>query len=194
MRSRLADEAASAGWPALHARLAAADPSSAARIRPGDTQRLQRALEVIALTGRPLSELQGGLSDRLPWRVLKIALVPSDRAPLHARIAARFDAMLAQGFLDEMGRLRADPAVHADLPAMRAVGYRQAWSFLDGVTDAAVFRDRAIFATRQLAKRQITWLRGEVDALWFDPDRSRLGEHVRNLVTQFLPKGSDRTR
>jgi tRNA dimethylallyltransferase len=187
VRAELADEAARIGWPALHARLAMADPVAAARIRPGDTQRIQRALEVIALSGHPLSALQEGIRERLPWRVLKIALLPADRGPLHARIAARFDAMLAAGFLDELHRLHAKAGLHADLPAMRAVGYRQAWPYLDGLIDARTFRERAIFATRQLAKRQITWLRSEVDAHAFDPDASTLSENVQNLLGRFLP-------
>ncbi|MEO7431790.1 MAG: tRNA (adenosine(37)-N6)-dimethylallyltransferase MiaA [Dokdonella sp.] len=194
LRLRLVAEAGRIGWVALHARLAEADPQAADRIRPSDTQRLQRALEVITLTGRPLSDLQGGLNEKLPWRLLKIALVPMDRAILHSRIAMRFDAMLADGFLDEVRRLRTDPALHADLPAMRAVGYRQAWSHLDGDIDAATFRDHAIFATRQLAKRQITWLRSEVDAVWFDPEQTALVHVVGDLVTQFLPTSTTRGR
>src|SRR6185312_272017 len=167
--------------PALRARLTDA---AAARIGPNDAQRLQRALEVIALSGRPLSELQrGGRGEAFPWRVLKLALLPADRAPLHARIAERFDAMLAAGFLDELRTLRARGDLHADLPAIRAVGYRQGWEHLDGQSDAAGFRERAIFATRQLAKRQITWLRAELDARVFDPERApplaRAGEAVR---------------
>jgi tRNA dimethylallyltransferase len=187
LRAELSKEAARLGWAALHARLAVADPVAAERIRPGDAQRIQRALEVIALTGQPLSALQDGARERLPWRVLKIALVPTERASLHARIAERFDAMLAAGFLDEARRLRADPALHADLPAMRAVGYRQAWPYLDGTIDAPTFREQAIFATRQLAKRQITWLRSEVDAVCFDPDRTALREDASTLAARFLP-------
>ena len=184
LRARLTDEAARIGWPAMHARLARLDPAAAARISPNNAQRLQRALEVIALSGRPLSELQrGGRGEAFPWRVLKLALLPADRAPLHARIAERFDAMLAAGFLDELRTLRARGDLHADLPAIRAVGYRQGWEHLDGQSDAAGFRERAIFATRQLAKRQITWLRAELDARVFDPERApplaRAGEAVR---------------
>jgi tRNA dimethylallyltransferase len=184
LRTCLGDEAARIGWPAMHARLARLDPAAAARIGPNDAQRLQRALEVIALSGRPLSELQrGGRGEAFPWRVLKLALLPADRAPLHARIAERFDAMLAAGFLDELRALRARGDLHADLPAIRAVGYRQGWGHLDGRADAAGFRDRAIFATRQLAKRQITWLRAELDARVFDPELApplaRAGEAVR---------------
>ena len=188
LRAELADEAARIGWPALHARLARLDPQAAARIRPGDTQRVQRALEVIALTARPLSAQQvGGVREALPWRLLKLALVPANRGLLHARIAARFDAMLAAGFLAEACRLHADVTLHADLPAMRAVGYRQAGPYLDGDIDGVTFRDRAIFATRQLAKRQITWLRSELDARLFDPDRNTLTEDVRSAVARFLP-------
>ena len=184
LRARLAGEAARIGWPAMHARLAQLDPAAAARIGANDAQRLQRALEVIELAGRPLSELQrGGRSGAFPWRVLKLALLPHDRRPLHARIAERFDAMLAAGFLDELRVLRARGDLHADLPAIRAVGYRQGWDHLDGQTDAAGFRDRAIFATRQLAKRQITWLRAELDARVFDPEvappLARAAEAVR---------------
>ncbi|NCT68343.1 MAG: tRNA (adenosine(37)-N6)-dimethylallyltransferase MiaA [Rhodanobacteraceae bacterium] len=186
LRAELADEATRLGWPALHARLAELDPDAAARIRPGDAQRIQRALEVIALTGRPLSAQQQGPRERLPWRVLKLALVPGERGPLHARIAQRFDAMLADGFLDEARRLRALPGWHADLPAMRAVGYRQVWPHLEGTIAAGEFRDRAIFATRQLAKRQITWLRSELDARWFDPDRPTVGEDAAAAVAAFL--------
>jgi tRNA dimethylallyltransferase len=182
------------GPAALHARLAGLDPVAASRIGVGDTQRIQRALEVIRLTGQPLSALQGGAQERLPWRVLKIALVPNDRALLHARIAERFDSMLAAGFLDEARRLRASEAFDADLPAMRAVGYRQAWPFLEGTIDLATFRDHAIFATRQLAKRQITWLRSEVDAPWFEPDSITLREDALDLIRGFLPPSLSKRR
>lgn len=186
LRARLAGEAAREGWAALHARLAALDPQAAARIMPGDAQRIQRALEVIELTGRPLSAQQDGLCGRLPWRVLKLALVPADRAALHARIARRFDAMLDGGFPEEAHRLRADPGWREDLPAMRAVGYRQAWAWLDGLDDRATFRDKAVFATRQLAKRQLTWLRSELDARPLDPDRSLFAEVAYSALELFL--------
>ncbi len=187
LRAQLAGEAARIGWPAMHARLARLDPAAAARIGPNDAQRLQRALEVIELSGRPLSELQrGGRGAAFPWRVLKLALLPADRAPLHARIAERFDAMLAAGFLDELRALRARGDLHADLPAIRAVGYRQGWEYLDGRTDAAGFRERAIFATRQLAKRQITWLRAELDARTFDPERTPPLARAADAVGLFL--------
>lgn len=184
LRADIARQAEGRGWSALHAELAAADPDAAARIHATDAQRIQRALEVFRLSGRPISAWQreAAAQPRLPLRVLKLVLAPADRALLHARIEARFDAMLDAGFLDEVRRLRALPALVAHpapldpgsspgqaLPAIRAVGYRQAWEHLDGTTDAAAFRQRAIAATRQLAKRQLTWLRGEFDALWFDP-------------------------
>jgi tRNA dimethylallyltransferase len=169
LRAHLADEARMHGWPALHARLQDLDPAAAARIRPNDTQRIQRALEVIALSGKPLSVQQGAPAQRFEYHVLKLALIPGDRAGLHARIAARFDAMLAQGFLAEVESLRARGDLHADLPALRAVGYRQAWQHLDGEFGVSELRDRGVFATRQLAKRQLTWLRGELDARAIDP-------------------------
>lgn len=186
LRERLFAEAQHIGWPAMHARLATLDPIAATRIGANDAQRLQRALEVIELTGRPLSELQQREPARFPWRVLKLALLPPDRRVLHARIAHRFDAMLADGFLDEMKTLRARADLHADLPAIRAVGYRQAWEYLDGASTAAEFRDRAIFATRQLAKRQITWLRSDVGARLFDPDQPAVSERASDAVELFL--------
>jgi tRNA dimethylallyltransferase len=188
LRARLADEARAIGWPALHARLHELDPAAAARIRPGDAQRIQRALEVIALSGRPLSEQQGALAQRFGYRILKLALVPADRAVLHARIAARFDAMLAQGFVAEVQRLRARGDLHADLPAIRAVGYRQAWQQIDGEFDARELRDRGIFATRQLAKRQLTWLRAELDARWLDPLDGRHASTAESAVEDFLAR------
>jgi tRNA dimethylallyltransferase len=186
LRARIADEAARIGWPALHERLRSLDAVSAERIRPGDAQRIQRALEIIELTGEPMSALTGGPPERPPWRILKLALVPRDRARLHARIALRFDAMLADGFLDEVRALRQRCDLDPDLPALRAVGYRQAWEHLEGATDAPTFRERAIFATRQLAKRQITWLRAELDARWFDPDEAGTAEAVTAAVGAFL--------
>jgi tRNA dimethylallyltransferase len=187
IRARLTAEARQAGWPAMHARLARLDPTAATRIGCNDAQRLQRALEVIELTGRPLSELQrGGTTTRFPWRVLKLALLPTDRAVLHDRIAQRFDTMLTAGFLDEVRALRERGDLNADLPAIRAVGYRQAWEHLAGPTDAAEFRDRAIFTTRQLAKRQITWLRSDYGIRLFDPDRPQLSSRAVDAVRMFL--------
>ena len=186
LRARLADEARVLGWAALHARLGELDPAAAARIRAGDAQRIQRALEVIALSGKTLSAQQGAPPQRFGYRVLKLALIPADRAALHARIAARMDAMLAQGFLAEVQRLRARGDLHGDLPAVRAVGYRQAWQHLDGEFDVAQLRDRAIFATRQLAKRQLTWLRGELDARALDPLAKRHTDVAEDAVAALL--------
>ena len=193
-RARLAAEARELGWPALHARLAQVDPAAAARISSHDTQRLQRALEVFSLTGRPLSELQRGAPPaRFPWRVLKLALLPADRHRLHERIARRFDAMLDEGFLDEVRALRTREDLHPELPSIRAVGYRQAWEYLDGRSDASQFRDRAIFATRQLAKRQITWLRSDHGARMLAPDRPALAQRALAAVRLFVDRSDGAT-
>ncbi|MBW8367225.1 MAG: tRNA (adenosine(37)-N6)-dimethylallyltransferase MiaA [Arenimonas sp.] len=189
LRAVIAAQAAERGWPALHAELAAVDPDAGLRIKPQDPQRITRALEVYRATGRPISQWQReGVRRRFPFRVLRLVLAPADRAVLHERIARRFDQMLADGFLDEVRRLRADPRLHPDLPSMRAVGYRQAWRFLDGDTDADAdtFRDHAVAATRQLAKRQVTWLRAQAEARWFDPaqDQAELAQALRLFVTR----------
>lgn len=168
VRQALQSEAADRGWPALHAELARIDPSTAARLAPNDSQRIGRALEVFRLTGAPMSALLDKASAALPYRVLQLALVPSDRAVLHQRIEARFDAMLAQGLLDEVQTLRRSWPLSPDLPAMRAVGYRQAWACLDGDFDLKALREKGIAATRQLAKRQLTWLRSWPDAVVLD--------------------------
>ncbi len=159
VRAALEAEAARRGWPALHAELAEADPVTAARLAPGDTQRIQRALEVLRVSGQPLSSFHGRREGGLAGLPL-VSLEPQDRAWLHERIAARFDAMLAAGFLDEVRALRARGDLHPGLPSMRSVGYRQAWEVLDGTAPPEGLRDRGVFATRQLAKRQLTWLRG----------------------------------
>jgi len=159
LRAQIEAEALQRGWPALHDELSRGDPVSAARLAPNDAQRIQRALEVLRATGRPLSSFHGRRQGGLAGIPL-ISLEPTDRAWLHARIAERFDAMLASGFVDEVRRLRARGDLHADLPSMRCVGYRQAWEALDGLFPMAQLRDKGIAATRQLAKRQLTWLRG----------------------------------
>ncbi len=186
IRAALASEAEQIGWPALHAQLAEVDPVAAKRIQPTDPQRIQRALEVWRATGRPISAWQAERQPppRLPVRLLKLALWP-DRDLLRERIAQRLDAMLEAGFLDEVCRLRRDSRIHADLPAMRAVGYRQAWDHLDGRTDAAQFRQLATFATAQLAKRQMTWLRGEHDLRRIDADVSR--DRLIRALNDFMP-------
>ncbi len=190
MREQIASEIAARGLAALHAELAAVDPVAAARIHVTDAQRIQRALEVYRMSGRTISAWRADAPPpRLPFRVLKLVLAPAERAVLHQRIEQRFDVMLEAGFLDEVKRLRAMPHLQShprplDLPAVRAVGYRQAWEYLDGFGDPAEFRARAIHATRQLAKRQLTWLRGELDARWFDPVTE--GAPLAHALTMFL--------
>lgn len=186
VRATINAEAETIGWPAMHARLADLDPTAAHRIRPSDPQRIQRALEVIEMTGKPLSEQQGQRRPRPPWRFLKLTLMVDDRSVLHERIVQRFDAMLEAGFLDEVRGLRERRDLHTDLPAIRAVGYRQAWEFLDGAVDADTFRYQAIAATRQLAKRQITWIRSELDARCFDADDATTSSRVVNAVEEFI--------
>lgn len=162
VRRQLEEEAAIHGWPELHAQLAEVDPATAARLEPADAQRIQRALEVYKLTGKPMSEhFLTDAKQEMPYRLLKVALLPSDRAVLHQRIAARFDTMLEQGLVEEVRHLRLKyPSLDISMPSMRCVGYRQAWQHLDGELDSIGLRDKGIAATRQLAKRQMTWLRG----------------------------------
>jgi tRNA dimethylallyltransferase len=168
VRARIEQEAQALGWPALHARLQQIDPVTAQRLAPADRQRIGRALEVHALSGQRLSDLQRNTAPGSPG-LRTVALMPADRALLHRRIAQRFDAMLAAGFLDEVRALRARGDLHPDLPAMRSVGYRQAWEHLVAGTPPAQFREAAIAATRQLARRQLTWLRAMDDARVLDP-------------------------
>ncbi|WP_220809441.1 tRNA (adenosine(37)-N6)-dimethylallyltransferase MiaA [Noviherbaspirillum aridicola] len=161
LRARMEDEMRALGAPAMHARLAEIDPVTAARLNPNDSQRIQRALEIHALCGQPMSALlDRAPPQELPFDLLPLSLEPSDRSELHARIAARFDAMLANdALLEEVRRLRARGDLHPGLPSMRCVGYRQAWEYLDGDYDFQSLREKGIAATRQLAKRQLTWLR-----------------------------------
>jgi tRNA dimethylallyltransferase len=186
LRRQLEVEAARRGWPALHADLARIDPLTAARLAPNDSQRIGRALEVFQLTGTPMSALLDQAQTALPYRVLQLALIPSDRAVLHQRIAARFDAMLAGGLLDEVNSLRQTYALNPELPAMRAVGYRQAWAYLDGEIDLNGLRERGMAATRQLAKRQLTWLRSWPDAVTLDCLASDLEAQAFARVERFL--------
>jgi tRNA dimethylallyltransferase len=159
LRAQIDARAARHGWPALHADLARVDPATAARLAPNDAQRIQRALEVWELTGRPLSELQTGARKAPPFALHAFALVPQDRALLHRRIAERFERMLRDGLLDELRALRKSYALNAQMPSMRCVGYRQAWACLEGEYGEAELREKGIAATRQLAKRQLTWLK-----------------------------------
>ena len=186
LREALEREAAARGWPALHTELAAVDAVTAARLSPNDSQRIGRALEIYRLSGQPMSALIKQESTPLPYRVLQLALIPSDRAVLHQRIAQRFDAMLDEGLLDELTALRQTYALTADMPAMRAVGYRQAWAFLDGEISQTELRDQGIAATRQLAKRQLTWLRSWPDAVVLDALADDLEAQASAQVAQHL--------
>jgi tRNA dimethylallyltransferase len=178
VRAAIDAEAARVGWPAMHAALADVDPVTAARLAPHDAQRIQRALEVVRLSGRPLSAWQGRRErGESGAAAIRIALVPDDRARLHREIAQRFDAMLAAGLVDELATLRARYALDPAMPSMRCVGYRQAWAYLDGATDREGLRTTGIAATRQLAKRQLTWLR-TTPAERFDPWSTNLAGRV----------------
>jgi tRNA dimethylallyltransferase len=182
VRARLSARGVAEGWPTLHAELARVDPVSAGRLQSTDAQRIQRALEVHEITGRPLSELQGAReAEGVPGRRIAVALVPEDRAALHQVIAARFDAMLAAGLVAEVAALRTRHALTSVLPSMRCVGYRQAWEFLDGRIDAATLRAKGIAATRQLAKRQFTWLR-RMPATAFEPTAPQLAETLADYL------------
>jgi len=176
IRSRLDEEGKAIGWPAMHAKLAQVDPETAARLKPNDSQRVQRALEVFEITGKPMSALladspseDGREGSAIPAWIHLVSLEPSDRKRLHQNLEKRFDEMLLAGFLDEVKALRNNSALHADLPAIRSVGYRQAWEFLNGEIDAEQMRYKALAATRQLGKRQLTWLRAIAGRKTFDP-------------------------
>ena len=188
IRAILDAEAAQIGWPAMHAKLAMLDPQTALRLMPNDMQRIQRALEVIEITGESMTSLFAKQkAEKLPYNLLKIALIPSDRKVLHARIVARFEAMLKDGLVDEVKNLlKKYPALTAESTAMRCVGYRQALEHLNGDYDVTELRDRGIFATRQLAKRQLTWLRGMDDMTELDCLNCQLNELVFNHINQFI--------
>jgi len=170
VREQLEQQARELGWEAMHQKLAEIDPEAATRIHPNDPQRIQRALEVYELTGKSLSQLQkeNRHKNELPYEIIKIAVSPADRGVLHERIALRFKQMLEQGFVTEVERLFQRKDLHEQLPAIRAVGYRQVWQYLQGQMDYNEMVEKAIVATRQLAKRQLTWLRSETDLVWFD--------------------------
>ena len=188
VRADLEAQAARIGWPAMHRQLAEVDPQTAQRLSPADSQRIQRALEVHRITGTPLSALQtrATRSPEFPYRVLKVGLMPGDRAVLHQRIAARFDDMLARGIVDELRQLRSRYPLLPSMPSMRCVGYRQAWQFIDGAIDGKSLREKGIAATRQLAKRQLTWLRSMQDVETFDCLRPDLNEIVSRRCAEFL--------
>jgi tRNA dimethylallyltransferase len=186
VRAQIERLAQAEGWAAVHECLRQVDPAAAARIHPNDPQRLQRALEGYELTGQPITELYAQRrSDTIQYNIAKLALIPMDRAGLRARIARRFEHMLAQGFIDEVAALHRRPALHPRMPALRAVGYRQVWEYLDGKTDHEQMVTAAITATRGLAKRQLTWLRAERDAQVFEAESRplvKLEKAIRSRV------------
>ncbi len=189
LRAQLDMEIARHGTPALHARLRELDPVTADRLKPADTQRVQRALEIIALTGKPMSELLAqGSKEALPFELMPFSLEPSDRSVLHQRIADRFEAMLSAtpGLLDEVVALRTRGDLHPGLPSIRCVGYRQAWEYLDGKIDKTALREKGIAATRQLAKRQLTWLRGMEDRIVIDCLSERPSDQILTLMRRRL--------
>ena len=187
IRTEIQAEAEQLGWPAIHEKLKAIDPAAGIRIKPNDVQRITRALEVFRQTGKPITEWQqNSVRKKFPYRVLRVCIAPKDRAVLHERIARRFDIMLEQGFLAEMQSLMARPELNIDVPSMRAVGYRQAWRHLVGETTAEQFREEAVAATRQLAKRQLTWFRGELDLRWFDPQIE--GKELQAALSLFITR------
>lgn len=183
VRAQLDARAARVGWAAMHAELAAVDPVTARRLPPGDTQRIQRALEIYTITGQPMSALlTNGQARPADHQYVNISLEPSERSGLHARIEQRFDAMLEAGLVDEVRRLRARPELHADLPSIRCVGYRQVWSYLEGEIHGAEMRAQGLAATRQLAKRQVTWLRALPDRTVVD---CLAADAVDQVITAF---------
>jgi tRNA dimethylallyltransferase len=176
IRAHLDEQGKAIGWPAMHAELAKVDPMTAARLQPNDSQRVQRALEVYEITGKPMSELladspseDGREGSTIPEWIDLISLEPSDRSRLHQNLEKRFDEMLTGGLLEEVEQLRKNPNLHGDLPAIRSVGYRQVWEYLSGEIDQAEMRYKALAATRQLGKRQLTWLRAIAGRKTFDP-------------------------
>ncbi|MCL6415636.1 tRNA (adenosine(37)-N6)-dimethylallyltransferase MiaA [Aestuariirhabdus sp. Z084] len=180
IRQRLLDEAERSGWGELHERLAKLDPESAARIHPNDPQRLQRALELIELTGKSMTRLReeqrNARSEPFPFRILSIAVAPDDRSVLHERIALRFQQMMEQGFIEEVEQLYQRGDLNLKLPSIRSVGYRQVWEYLDGELEREAMVEKGIIATRQLAKRQYTWLRSWGDLHWLDSLSDQLTE------------------
>ena len=188
VRIAIATRAQKEGWPAMHAELARVDPVTASRLKPTDSQRIQRALEVFQLTGTRISDLQirHAKQHQFPFETLKIGLTAEPRAVLHERIAGRFDRMLTAGLIDEVVSLRQRFTLAADMPSMRCVGYRQVWQMLEGEVGEATMRDHGIAATRQLAKRQLTWLRSMPDVQTIDCLQSDLKERVVEKVEKFL--------
>jgi tRNA dimethylallyltransferase len=187
MRAALDAEIAQYGIQHLHQQLALIDTETAARLHPTDTQRIQRAMEIYRITGRPMSALIGQQENAaLPYRIISIALVPSDRAQLHARIATRFKAMLEQGLLDELRALRKKYSLHMNMTSMRCVGYRQAWQFMEGEINETQLLETGLAATRQLAKRQLTWLRSMPENIELDCLAPDLWQRVLDKIGQLV--------
>ncbi|WP_265415756.1 tRNA (adenosine(37)-N6)-dimethylallyltransferase MiaA [Novimethylophilus kurashikiensis] len=186
LREELIARAEKIGWPAMHEELQRIDPETAARLQPNDAQRIERALEIFLITRRPMSALlREDKTDRFPYRLLKIALLPSDRAVLHQRIAQRFDLMLEEGLITEVKALRESYDLNPNMPSMRCVGYRQAWEYLEREISHAELREKGIAATRQLAKRQMTWLRGMQDTQHMDCLNANYVECLIHNIRQF---------
>lgn len=186
IRARLLEEAGQVGWAAMHAQLKCVDPKSASRICVTDTQRIQRALEVYEVTGQSITDLwQNHTKDPLPYQVINLAIAVDDRSLLHERIEQRFYAMIQAGFLGEVERLYKRGDLHSNLPAIRSVGYRQAWEHLEGKIDEAEMCDRGIVATRQLAKRQMTWLRHWGELTWFDSEDQHIVKKILHYLSSF---------
>ena len=187
VRERLEKQAVEIGWPAMHEILLQKDPQAASRIHPNDPQRIQRALEVIDISGQPMSELQAKTAgNKLEYRLHKIIISPEPRSVLHERIEKRFDLMMQAGFIDEIKSFHSRSDLNVDLPSMRAVGYRQAWDWLEGNCTSEQMRERAIAATRQLAKRQLTWLRRESGSIWYDLQSDAAWAEVFGTLGEFL--------
>lgn len=185
IRETLTQEADAIGWPQMHEKLKQIDPEMSAQLHPNDSQRIQRALEVYKITGKTMTELQATqIAEALPYRFITIALEPKNRKHLHYRIEQRFQSMMATGFLEEVKQLKLREDLHPKLPSIRTVGYRQAWSYLSGEYAIKTMQDRAVFATRQLAKRQLTWLRRwkNVSRFYFED------QHLQNQVIRYLQK------
>ena len=185
VRQRLETEANEIGWQAMHDRLAEIDPVSADRIHPNDPQRIQRALEIYEISGRSMTDhYDDGDASSFPFELIKIILNPGDRSKLHERIEHRFIKMLDEGLVDEVRAFHANDQFSGSLPAMRMVGYRQVWNYLDGETDYEGMVEKGIIATRQLAKRQMTWLRKEENGIWLDSDESGLVDKIQGILAE----------
>lgn len=189
VRAEIEQQAKQFGWPEMHRELAQVDAETAARLAPNDAQRINRALEIFRISGQPMSRLLARQNDYVfPYRILPVALFPSSRNELHQRIEQRFRQMVEQGLVEELRNLREKYALHPDLPAMRCVGYRQAWELIEGRVSESEFIEQGLAATRQLAKRQLTWLRGMPDNLEFDCLQPALTEQIWTATSNFLTK------